>query len=344
MTGQRVSSTGKHTDEALARLSVAEHVAAMPRAAMFPENNGGVWAAFFAFADQFPEMKSIVETEVLLVLGRYAFAPDPFDDTRAGLNWALAGPIIDIPVTVDFAVFQRDLPALQEILPARVVTDSFMFADGYGAPGGNIIGLNSPVAALKPDFAVYLESLTSERRKKFRRADDELAEFALRFEFTQEPLSQSEFDWVVGNLKKRWGEDYLYALMQTLWAMAVAQHYPKQFFTMRVYDRDKLVFLQTLIARGKTMICQSIVKDEESHYNGIAAYTDFRCVKELCGGGFDFFDPSCRTGLNDPESIGIAKRATVNCDFVKPVLVIGAGLDEELKAWINTKTIQGKPA
>ena len=96
------------------------------------------------------------------------------------------------------------------------------------------------------------------------------------------------------------------------------------------------MFLQTMIVKGRRVICQSIAKNEDRFFSGLAAMTDFECIKALCG-KYDVFDPSCRTGIDDPESIGIAKRATVNMNCVKPLLVIGANdIDETI--------IQGKEA
>jgi hypothetical protein len=78
------------------------------------------------------------------------------------------------------------------------------------------------------------------------------------------------------------------------------------------------------------------------HYDGIAAYTDFQCVKALCGSVFTVFDPSCRTGLNDPESIGVAKRATINKNQVKPIFAAGSHLPDDVGAMIAGREIQGK--
>jgi hypothetical protein len=48
--------------------------------------------------------------------------------------------------------------------------------------------------------------------------------------------------------------------------------------------------------------------------------------------------------LTDPESIGVAKRATVNKNCIKPLLAIGANFPEPEKAMIESQTIQGKEA
>jgi hypothetical protein len=319
----------------------------------YAENDPAIWLTFFAYKSQFPDLAAIEETTVHLFLGQYGFYLDPFDAERDGLNWVLSTSIVDFPIHASFKNFQKDLPLLfteieNAALPKPILTDSFMFADGFAdsaaLAGSGIIALNSPVAEIKPTFTAYLESLTSERRKKFRRAEEELSEFNLRFDLSNQPLSDAEFTFIVDNLKKKWGDDYLYALCQTLWSIAVAKHRPQQAYIMRVYDADRLVFLQTMLARGQNMVCQSIVKNEETHYNGIAAFTDFQCVKALCGSNFLHFDPSCRTGLNDPESIGIAKRATVNKNTVKPIFAAGKSLPENISTIIKEKIVQGKPA
>ena len=338
-----------------ARMSLGEYLAHEARKAdfAFHETNPVVWATFFANGGAFPDLKMIEETPVHLFLGRYALYLDPFDAEREGLNWALSTSVVDIPLSVTFDEFLSDCPALCSAIEAAgldkpALTDSFMFADLYPAAeqltANGLIGLNSPVAKIHGDFSGYLESLTSERRKKFRRAEEEFSGSGLRFELSNQTLSDAEFVFVVDNLKKKWGEDYLYALCQTLWSLAVSRNTPQNVYFMRVYDGDRLVFLQTMIARGQTMVCQSIVKDEETHYNGIAAYTDFQCVKALSGGGFLYFDPSCRTGLNDPESIGIAKRATVNQNLVKPIFCAGKTLPDQVSCIVRDKVLQGKPA
>lgn len=313
--------------------------------AIYPEHNAKVWDSFFSYRQDFPDMQDCMDVPVTLALGRYAFAPDPFDTERDGLNWALSASVVDFPIQSTFSQFKSDINALRDILDIPVVTDSFMFLDGYGTPdyASDLVGLNSPVAKFEQNFSVYLDTLTSERRKKFRRSDEELKPHSFRFELSQTPISEKEFDWIVTNLKARWGDDYLYALMQTIWSIAVSRHYGDRFYVMRVYDKNNIVFMQTLIVRNNSIMCQSIVKDESVSFNGIASYTDFQCVMALSGRGFTVFDPSCRTGLNDPESIGIAKRATVNFNVVKPILITGQAVPAQVQKLLADESVQGKP-
>lgn len=274
------------------------------------------------------------DSEITLLLGKYGFARDTIDNERKGLNWAGSTPLVDIDIGIPFTEFLLNLPSLH--CEDIVLTDTFSFADGYGEAAHNIVRLHSPVAKIDTSFEAYIESLTTERRKKYRRMASDFEPTKLRFEVGQSALSLQELDFVRTNLEKKWGDEAGYAFRQTLWSVAVQKHRPEQFLACRVYEGTTLVFLQTMIVKGRRVICQSIAKNEDRFFSGLAAMTDFECIKALCG-RYDVFDPSCRTGIDDPESIGIAKRATVNMNCVKPLLVIGANdIDETI--------IQGKEA
>ena len=303
--------------------------------ALSPECDPRVMCEFYkrlraAFPDE-------PESEIILLQGKYGFTRDYIDDERRGLNWAGSTPLVDLDIGASFAEFAADLPSLQA--SDIILTDTFSFQDGFGnlsTPIKNIVRLHSPVAKIDTGFDAYLESLTTERRKKYRRMVSDFERTPLRFEVSNTPLATYELDFVRSNLEKKWGEAAGYAYRQTLWSVAVQKYRPQQSLICRVYDGNDLVFIQTMIVKGRRVICQSITKNEDRFFSGLAAMTDFECIKALCG-KYDVFDPSCRTGIDDPESIGIAKRATVNMDCIKPLLVLGAGdIDESI--------IQGKEA
>ncbi len=283
------------------------------------------------------------EASVKLYLGRYGFYRDWIDDERAGLNWAASTPLVDMCIGVSTRQFLEDLTALQDAADETILSDTFSFTDGYGELDSRFVRLHSPVAAIAMSFEAYVESLTTERRKKYRRMIADFEKTQLRFELSDKPLSAAEIDFVQRNLEVKWGSEAGYAYRQTLWSLAVQKFRPQQSLVMRVYEGDAVVFIQTMVVKGKTVFCQSITKDEEKFFSGLAAFTDFECVKALCG-KYKIFDPSCRTGLTDPESIGIAKRATVNKDCVKPILAIGNAFPPEETAMIASKNIQGKEA
>lgn len=318
----------------------------------YPELDPAAWRNFFAFRTEYPVLAEIEETQTYLFLEKYGFFFDPQDDERKGMNWNLSTSIIDLALPVTTKEFLQNKSALLQSIAAEdqsplILTDTFMTLDGYPDESAvaeeGLVMLNSPVAEFYPTFAAYIESLNSVRRKKFRRLEKDYEAKPLRFELSQDPLSAAEMEFVKDNLEKRWGRDYLYALCQTLWSVAVSTQNGRNVWFMRVYDQDRLVFLQSLIGKGDTIYCQSIVKDEESHYDGIAAYTDFECIRALNGKGFRFFDPSCRTGLEDPESIGIAKRATINKNRIKPVFIAGRDASETLEKLGIEKGIFGTP-
>lgn len=285
------------------------------------------------------------EPVVKIYAGGYGFYLDPIDAERDGLNWAMSTPVIDGSIGVSAGRFAADLPALcNSVLDAGdvIFTDSFSYNDGYGdlQKEGTLVRLHSPVADIAMPFDRYLESLTSERRKKYRRMVSDFESSSLTFKMSDQPLTSQEMEMIRTNLETKWGEEAGYAFRQTLYARAAQTVRPQQCLVMRVMDGDALVFVQTMIVRGTHIYCQSIAKDEQKFFSGLAAFTDFKCIEALCANpAYKVFDPSCRTSLNDPESIGIAKRATVNKDFVKSLLVIGMPLSPEI-----AQTIQGKEA
>ncbi|PZQ46273.1 MAG: hypothetical protein DI551_05470 [Micavibrio aeruginosavorus] len=286
------------------------------------------------------------EAQIIVLAEKYGYYFDAIDTGREGANVAGSSSLIDISINVPYAEFIKDLPRIREEASETILTDSFSFADGYGNGGDiidNLVWLNSPVAGLDLPFEAYLESLTSERRKKYRRSVADFEKTNLTFEMSDRGLSTTELDFIQANLVKKWGEDADYAYRQTLWFKAVQDIRPEQTLVMRVTDQDRLAFIQTMIVKGQSVYCQSIAKDEENFFNGLAAYTDFECIKALCGNpSYAIFDPSCRTSLDDPESIGIAKRATVNRNCVKPILAIGNGIPAEIMPMIESRQVQGK--
>jgi hypothetical protein len=334
------------TPASVQSLTLEDYIRAMEASGIFnanaaaPENDPRVLRAFLKLCrDAYPG-----EEEPLVDLyAGYGFFRDTIDFERTGKSWAFATPVIDSCIGVSADQFMIDLPAIRNEAAQNgdvILTDTFSFIDGYGsnAPSANIICMNSPVAAISSSFADYLDSLTSDRRKKYRRMVQDFETAPLEFHLDNNPLSSSELDWVRSQLEKKWGDEAGYAFRQTLWASAAQSYRPQQSLVMRVTEGGHLVFMQTMIIKNKTVYCQSIVKDENRFYSGLAAFTDFKCVEALCGKrGYEYFDPSCRTSLDDPESIGVAKRATVNHNVIKPLLAIGADLPSDIHACVQGK-------
>ncbi len=286
------------------------------------------------------------EAPITMFCGKYGFHRDATDAERTGLAWALSTPLVDACIGVSFDEFNKDLPALNEELSGDVIiSDTFSFNDGFGNQNINIVCMHSPIADITTNFDAYLESLTTERRKKYRRMVADFEKTPLTFKLSSDPITDDEIKFVRDNLTAKWGDEAGYAFRQTLWAKAVQTIRPNQILVMRVYDGDAMIFIQTMVVKDESVICQSITKDEAKFYSGLAAMTDFECIKALCDKpSFKVFDASCRTGLTDPESIGVAKRATVNKNCIKPILAIGAHFKEPEKAIIESGGLQGKEA
>ncbi len=336
-------------------LSIDDYIVFQEKAGLYrndapaPENDPRVLRAYYDLVRK--EYPQDGEGEVRLYLGKYGFYRDWIDDERAGMNWAMSTPLVDIQMPFSWPEFQTDLPALRDAVLAdradKVLTDSFTFTDGFGDLSGrteNIVRLNSPYADISMNFESYLDSLTSERRKKYRRAASDFEQTNLRFEVTNEGLSAAEMDIIRENIAIKWESEAGYSFRQFLWAMAVQKVRPEQLLLLRVKDGDKTVFWQTMIVKGESIYCQSIAKDETIFYNGLAAFADLKCVEALCSKKHRIFDPSCRTGFDDPESIGIAKRATVNKNCVKPLLVIGDNFMPGVEEIVRDYPCLGKEA
>lgn len=334
------------------RLSAAEYIESMAAGGYFApgkshfEHDPRIWEAYFALCQEWTGF--LPETGVELHLGKYGFTCEPHDPERRGLNFALCTHLVDPALPVDSRTLFEDLPALRDSILASstytMITDTFSLTNGYPEATAPAMGrIISPVAQLAPKFEAYVEGLSQRRRKNYRRMARDFDDPRFRFDFSNNPLAELEIRFARDQLYSKWGtEDGPYALVQTLWTQACARFRPESCFFMRVYDRDKLVFVQTMLARHGGVYCQSIFKNEGEFYDGIAPYTDFKSIEALCGKDYKFLDPSCRTSLDDPASIGIAKRATVNADVVKPVLAIGNDAANKLQG-IDLAAVQGEP-
>lgn len=312
-----------------------------------PEHDPRVWRDFLSMCRHWCGFEP--ENKISLHLDTYGFTHDPVDPDRAGKNFALVTHMVDPCLPVTAAQFEQDAPALMESLSQsgeKVLTDTFFWTDGYGTPGiPGTAWIQSPVARIDMDFENYINGLAQERRKKFRRMARDFEETKVRFTLSQNPLTETELSFARDHLTRKWGkEEGLWALQQTLWSCAAARYRPAQVYVMRVAEGDTLAFVQTLIRRSDAIYCQSIFKNEDLFFDGIAPFTDFKCIEALCGGNIRYFDPSCRCSLDDPETIGIAKRVTVNQDRLKPVFISGGHLTAEQQDVIDNHGTFGRPA
>ena len=334
-------------------LSAPEYLAFMARAGLFAEDaaiaehNLGVWRAYHDLcAAWIPPPRR--EPAIHLLCDRFGFFRDPEDDARPGMNWALVTAIVDPCLPLTRAAFHRALPELARAAAdagLTILTDTFCLVDGYPErPQSPLIGLHSPIAATTADVSTFLAGLSLRRRQNLRRLARIFEGGRFRSEVSPRPLDDDELAFARANLGRRWGADGLaYAMTQTLWTQAVAAVLPAQALYTRIYARDRLIFTQTMVIRGGGVYGQSIFKDEDEPVDGIAAWTDFVTVRELCGGPHRFLDPSCRATWDDPPSIGVAKRATVNTDVIKPLLAIGAGLPDAVHEALAAGVELGAP-
>lgn len=346
-----MSAALRITPSASTILSTREYIDHMARLRLFrddavePEHNLRVLSAWRALESAWLGHRDL---QVHLFLDRYGFHADPMDGERAGLNVALGTPLVDPCLPVDCATLGADLPQLAEAVADAglcVLTDTFCCVDGYpAAPAPGLLAVHSPVAQAHPSFDAYVDSLSKHRRAKLRRLERSFIPPRFRHDITPTPLSPTELDFAWAQLQRRWGEhDAPYAFAQTLWTHAVSQAMPERVLFARLYDRDQLVFVQTMIVRQGGLFAQSIFKSEDAHLDGVAPWVDFASVRALCGSRLNHLDPSCRATWDDPSAIGIAKRATVNCDRIKPLLALGHVPDDARVALSNAQ-VAGDPA
>lgn len=257
------------------------------------------------------------------------------------LGWALVGalshPVVPLsgPEVVAGAEAIAATLADDGLAGAAVRTDTFELQTPLapGDPDGDRFAwLSSPRARFAGrDFAGYLGSLTADRR---RAARELLARFAegtgFRFELSPAPPSERELEFVVAQLNRQWQEDAPYALAQHLWPIAVAEVRPAQALFMRVYAGDRLAYFNGYLVRGPVITSQSTCRDLELHHDGLGVVIDLQAIAQIVAGypSLRYLDPTCRTGLDDPPSIGVAKRKVVNEDSFKAVLLVGAQAQE----------------
>jgi hypothetical protein len=177
-----------------------------------------------------------------------------------------------------------------------------------------------------------------------------------RFELSDRRPDVRELDFIIKNLYQRWGEkDMPYALVQSLWPVAVSTHMPARALFMRVYYKELLAFLNGFILRDEVIISQSTCKNEELSVSGLGTLIDFQTIRMLSGRHIRYLDPTCQTSTASSESIGIAKRKVVSDNARKPLLLSGYHLPvlgveypylDPVHGWVipGTALDIGKPA
>jgi hypothetical protein len=212
-----------------------------------------------------------------------------------------------------------------------IVTETF---DLQGPPvhAEKFLWINSPRARIHDKFESYVEGLSAPRRKQLRRLFRTYDEDpAFRFDFSNRCPDNAELDWVIEHTNKRWGEEWNYALVQSLWPIAVASVMPDRARFMRVYNQDKLAFINSYIVRDEFLLSQATCRNEDLFFSGLGVMIDFKTIETLSGNaeGIRHLDPTCRVSAEEySESIVIAKREVVNEDHAKPLMLAGYNLPE----------------
>lgn len=252
--------------------------------------------------------------------------------------WALVGALSHPVVPLALAELAGQAEQIAATLANDGFADAIVMTDTFEAgpptapadPGGDRFAwLSSPRANFGGrEFSGYLASLTADRR---RAARELLARFddshGFRFVLSPEPPDAGELEFIVTQLTRQWGDGADYAIAQHLWPIAVAGVRPGQALFMRVYVGDRLAYLNGYLVRGPVITSQSTCRDLELHHDGLGVVIDLVAIARLIDAhpAVRLLDPTCRTGLDDPPSIGVAKRKVVNDDAYKPVLLIAAG-------------------
>ncbi len=318
------------------RLSAWDYLGLMEKLRLFgqnsllPECHPGVWRAYLDLYRAFigdPKDMEIVSTENGL-----GFSLDPLtgDDLY---RWALLNPVSHphIPFSADTIVdHAEDIGRTfreEGIDHFCILTDSFEFPEAASLSSRNHFGwLNSPQALIHDRFEDYAVSLTAPRRKQMRRlyrSYDEDKGF--RFDFSDRPPDAAETDFIDGHTRRHWGEAWEYALAQFLWQIAAAGTIPSCARFMRVYDRDRLLYINGYILRGDTLYSQCTCRNMDTFHSGLGTLIDFKAIEVLSGNAdIHIVDPTCGAALFHQETISVAKREIVNTNRQRPFLCMGA--------------------
>lgn len=302
--------------------------------ARVPEHDAEVWRTYLGlYASLVADPRDIA---IVLTPAGLGFYCDPLDDNEAYV-WALTGAICcpTLPLSADRLVSAM-LGALEAfdavgIATPTIVTETFgMVGPPDPALDDRFVWLRSPRACFADGFDAYVRSLSKSRRQQLRgllERYDEPQGFA--FELSTRGPDAAELEFVVEHLGRRWGpEDAPFALVQTLWATAIARVMPEHARFMRVRHHGALVFLNGFVVRDDVIVSQCTCKNEDSDFDGLGTLVDFAVIRALCRSGSNIrrLDPTCRLSLFDPPSIEVAKRKVVNEDARRPLLMAGHGL------------------
>ena len=332
--------------------------------ARVPEHHPEVWRTYLGlYASLVADPRDI---PIVLTPEGLGFYRDPLDSEHDIYVWAPMGaiccPTLPLPAARLMAALRGVFEAFDAVGIAEptIVTESF---EMVGPPDPSLddrfIWLESPRACFADGFEAYTASLTKDRRQQMRRLFERYSEAAgFSFELSTRGPDAGELDFIVENLERRWGPaDAPFALVQSLWATAVARVMPDRARFMRVRHRDVLAFINGFVVKDDLVISQCTCKNEALRFDGLGALVDFAVIRALCRAGSSIrrLDPTCRLSLFDPPSIEIAKRKVVNEDARRTLLLAGHGLPslevpvphlDPVRGWVipETMAVLGRPA
>lgn len=331
--------------------------------ARVPEHDTEVWRTYLGlYASLVGDPRDIA---IVLTPEGLGFYRDPLDEQDAYV-WAPMGavccPTLPLPPARLVSAMERALEAFAAVGIAEptIVTEGF---EMLGPPDPSLddrfVWIESPRANFSDGFDAYLRSLPMKRRQQLRRLLERYTEAAgFTFELSDRGPDASELEFITENLERRWGpDDAPFALVQSLWAAAIARASPRHALFMRVRHHGTLAFLNGFVVKGSTAISQCTCKNEALELDGLGTLVDLAVIRALCQGSSEIrrLDPTCRLSLFDPPSIEIAKRKVVNEDARRPLVLAGYRLPalevpaahlDPVRGWVipATLAVLGRPA
>jgi hypothetical protein len=331
--------------------------------ACVPEHDTEVWRTYLGlYASLVADPRDIPIVLTPEGLGLYR---DPLDEHDVYV-WAPMGaiccPTLPLPPARLVTALERVLEAFDAVGIAEptIATETFeMIGPSDPSLDDRFVWLESPRAGFIDGFEGYTASLTKDRRQQMRRLFERYSEAeGFSFELSTRGPDAGELDFIVENLERRWGpEDAPFALVQSLWAAAVARVMPEHARFMRVRQHDVLAFINGFVVKGDLVISQCTCKNEALQFNGLGALVDLAVIRALCRApsGIRRLDPTCRLSLFDPPSIEVAKRKVVNENARRPLVLAGHRLPslevpvphlDPVRGWVipETLAVLGRPA
>lgn len=302
--------------------------------ARVPEHDAEVWRTYLGLYTSF--VADPRDIAIVLTPAGLGFYCDPLDDNEAYV-WALTGAICCPTLPLSPGQLITAMAGALEAFDAVGIAAPAIVTEAFGMLGppdpsldDRFVWLRSPRACFTDGFEAYVRSLSKSRRQQLRgllaRYDEP---HGFTFELSTRGPDAAELDFVEDHLRRRWGpEDAPFALVQSLWATAVARVMPEHARFMRVRHHGALVFLNGFVVRDDLIVSQCTCKHEGLDFDGLGTLVDFAVIRALCeaGSGIRRLDPTCRLSLFDPPSIEVAKRKVVNEDARRPLLLAGHGL------------------